>query len=163
MQDFTLCMDQGMRELTTHGAFLTVSANGVTNTMTISWGFIGFMWGKPHFIVVVRPQRYTKQLLDNGADSFTISIPFNGNMKEEISICGTKSGTDIDKSAVVRFMPGRTTTSPIVDGCGLYYECRISHSQQFDGYLLSEDIRQKHYKGDYHFMYFGEILDCYTA
>ena len=163
MQDFTLCMEQGMRELTTNGAFLTVASKGAINTMTISWGFIGFMWGKPQFITVIRPQRYTKQLLDSGADSFTVSIPFDGNLKEALSICGTKSGRDIDKSAIVSFIPGRSVKSPVVEGCGLYYECRINLSQQLDGTLLPLDIKRQNYKDDYHFMCFGEITDCYTC
>jgi len=163
MQDFTLCMEQGMRELTANGAFLTAAGGGKINTMTISWGFIGFMWGKPQFITVVRPQRYTKQILDSGADSFTISIPFDGNLREALSICGTKSGRDIDKSGIVHFIPGRTVTSPVVDGCGLYYECRRSFSQQIDGLALPPEIISQHYKNDFHFMYFGEITDCYTS
>ena len=163
MQDFTLCMEKGMRELTSNGAFLTVASNQGTSTMTISWGFVGFMWGKPHFITVVRPQRYTKQLLDNGADSFTVSIPFDGSLKDELSLCGTKSGKDFDKGAIVHFVPGRSVKSPVVGGCGLYYECRINLSQQLDGSLLPNEIMRKHYKDDCHFMYFGEITDCYTA
>jgi len=162
MLDFTLCMERGMRELTTHGAFLTTASCGETNTMTISWGFIGFIWGKPYFITVVRPQRYTKKIFDNGSDSFTISIPFDDNLKEALSTCGTKSGRDIDKSAIVRFIPSKTVTSPVVDGCGLYYECRINFSQQLDGNLVPDEIKRLHYKDDYHFMYFGEITDCYT-
>ena len=163
MKDFTLCMEQGMRELTTNGAFLTAAGKGVTNTMTISWGFVGFMWEKPQFITVVRPQRYTKQILDSGADSFTISIPFDGHLREALSVCGAKSGRDIDKGAVVKFLPGKSVSSPVVDECGLYYECRINLSQQFDGALLPSEIARQFYKDDYHFMYFGEIVDCYTS
>ena len=163
MKDFTLRMEQGLRELTANGAFLTVAGKNAANTMTISWGFVGFMWGKPHFITVVRPQRYTKEILDSEADSFTISIPFDGNLKEELAICGTKSGRDIDKGAVVRLIPGRTVASPVVGGCGLYYECRINLSQQLDGSAMPSEIVRRHYKGDYHFMFFGEITDCYTS
>ena len=37
---------------------LTTRVQGV-NTMTISWGYIGFSWNKPYFVAMVRPQRYT--------------------------------------------------------------------------------------------------------
>jgi len=161
MNDFTLQMDKGMRELSTNGAFLTVRGNNGTNTMTISWGFMGFMWNKPHFITVVRPQRYTKQLLDSGADSFTISIPFDGQLREELSVCGTKSGRDMDKGQIVHFAPAKTVASPVVEGCGLYYECVISMAQQFDPRQMPPTVRQW-YKEDYHFMFFGEIKDCYS-
>ena len=161
--DFTLLMDKGMRELSSNGAFLTVMGNAGVNTMTISWGFVGFMWNKPHFITVVRPQRYTKDILDSGADSFTISIPFDGRLKEALSVCGTKSGRDIDKGTVAKFAPAQTVASPVVAECGLYYECKINTSQPLDGNLLMPEIAQKFYKDDFHYMYFGEIVECYTG
>ena len=161
--DFTLLLDKGMQELSSKGAFLTVKGNDGTNTMTISWGFVGFMWHKPHFITVVRPQRYTKDILDSGADSFTISIPFDGHLKEALAVCGTKSGRDIDKSTVVNFTPAKAVASPIVAECGLYYECKINMSQQLDGALLTPEITQKFYDDDYHYMYFGEIVECYVS
>ena len=163
MPDYTLNMERGMRELSTNGAFLTVSDGERTNTMTISWGFIGFMWNKPQFITVVRPQRYTKQVLEGAADSFTISIPFDGKLNEALSICGSRSGRDIDKSAIVHFISSRTVDSPVVEGCGMYYECRINLSQQIDGTLLPQEIIRQYYKDDFHFMYFGEIVDCYSG
>ena len=160
MQDFTLLMDKGMRNLSSKGAFLTVKGNDGVNTMTISWGFVGFMWAKPHFITVVRPQRFTEQIL-RAADSFTVSIPFDGQLKEELAVCGTQSGRDIDKSSVVRFIPAKTVASPVVAGCGLYYECKIDLRQQFDGSCMLPEIARQFYKDDFHFMYFGEITDCY--
>ena len=161
--DFTLQLEKGMQELSSKGAFLTVKGNDGVNTMTISWGFVGFMWNKPQFITVVRPQRYTKQVLDSGADSFTVSIPFDGNLKEQLAVCGTKSGRDIDKSTVVEFVPAKNVASPIVAQCGLYYECKINTSQQLDGNLLLPNIAEKFYKDDFHIMYFGEIVECYTG
>ena len=161
--DFTLQLEKGMRELSSNGAFLTVTGNAGTNTMTISWGFVGFMWAKPHFITVVRPQRHTKDILDSGANSFTVSIPFDGHLKDALGICGTKSGRDIDKSTVVKFTPARTVASPIVAECGLYYECKINLSQPLDGNLLMPEIAKEFYKDDFHFMYFGEIVECYAG
>ena len=163
MLNFTLDMERGMRELSANGAFLTVYNGEKTNTMTISWGFIGFMWNKPQFITVVRPQRYTKQILDSGATSFTISIPYDGHLKEALSVCGQQSGRDIDKGTVVRFIAAKSVSGHIVEGCGLYYECRINLSQQIDGTLLPQEINRQYYNEDFHFMYFGEIVDCYAS
>jgi len=160
MTNFTHNMERGMRELSSTGAFLTVSGGDTTNTMTISWGFIGFMWNKPHFITVVRPQRYTKQVLDSNADSFTISVPFDGKLKEALGICGTQSGRDIDKSKIVNFVPALTVKSPVVEGCDLYYECKINTAQPLDGALLPAHI-QKFYEDDFHCLYMGEIVECY--
>ena len=41
------------------------------NCMTVSWGFLGVMWARPMAIVVVRPQRHTRQFMDQH-DSFTL-------------------------------------------------------------------------------------------
>ena len=161
--DFTLLLEKGMSDLSSNGAFLTVKGGAGVNTMTISWGFVGFMWNKPQFITVVRPQRYTKDILDSGADCFTISIPFDGHLKEALSVCGTKSGRDIDKGTVVKFAPARAVASPIVTECGLYYECKINMSQQLDGKLLIPEIVQQFYNDDFHYLYFGEIVECYAG
>ena len=41
--------------------------------MTVSWGAMGFMWGKPSVTVYIRPQRYTKEFVDT-RDTFTLSF-----------------------------------------------------------------------------------------
>ncbi|MDR1532805.1 MAG: flavin reductase family protein [Clostridiales bacterium] len=167
--DFTYLLEKGLKNLSGAGAFLTAGdgrtqsapAGAGVNTMTISWGFVGFIWAKPHFITVVRPQRYTRTLLDAG-DSFTISVPFDGTLKEELAICGTQSGRDINKAEIVRFIPARSVASPIVAGCGLYYECLKKHAQPIDGELLPKEIKGNFYNEDFHIMYCGEIVECYS-
>ena len=152
-------LEQAMEHFSKTGGFLSVKSGGKTNTMTVGWGFVGFMWNRPYFITVVRPQRYTTELLKT-ADSFTISVPF-GSMLEELKICGSKSGRDIDKSGIVKFMPSKKVESPIVDGCDVYYECKIKYAEKLDGEALPEDVKNTFYKGDFHDVYFGEIVDCY--
>lgn len=157
--DYTYKLDEVMKHLTTTGAFLTSGNREQANPMTISWGFIGVMWGKPHFITVVRPQRYTKEFLDQ-ANSFTISVPF-GCMKEELTVIGTKSGRELDKSQVVKLISAQEVDSPVVAGCQMYYECKIRYVDDFKEEKLPEWIRSSFYKGDYHAIYFGEIVACY--
>ena len=89
-------LEDAMKHLTTRGAFLTVKDDTGVNTMTIAWGYIGYSWNKPFFVAMVRPQRYTFEFLKTAKD-YTISIPFSDDMKEALTICGTKSGKDIDK------------------------------------------------------------------
>ena len=38
-------------------ALLTAGDENGFNTMTVSWGAMGFMWGKPSVTVYIRPQR----------------------------------------------------------------------------------------------------------
>jgi flavin reductase (DIM6/NTAB) family NADH-FMN oxidoreductase RutF len=148
-----------MRHFSTNGAFLTAKSNNSTNTMTISWGFIGYMWYKPCFIAVVRPQRHTNAILKSAAD-FTVSVPFD-TLLTELKTCGTQSGKDIDKSKIVTFLPAKTTASPIVDGCQAYFECKINYTDKFDPSGMPKEIIEKIYKDDYHEIYMGEIVEAY--
>jgi flavin reductase (DIM6/NTAB) family NADH-FMN oxidoreductase RutF len=148
-----------MKHFVDKGGFLTAKCGDEVNTMTISWGFIGQMWYKPCFIAVVRPQRHTRAIMDKAAD-FTVSIPF-GTMKNELTICGTQSGRDIDKSQVVSFIPAKSTVSPVVGGCHAYFECKINYTDQFDPTDMPKEIIEKVYKDDYHFVYMGEIVEAY--
>lgn len=150
---------RAMQNLSTTGAFLTVRDNsGRVNTMTISWGYVGFSWNKPHFLTLVRPQRFTHELIEN-ADSFTISIPYDGKLKDALAVCGTKSGRDTDKAALagIRFVDAQKVDSPVVDGCDMYYECKITYTDALEVEKLALGA-SAHYNGDRHDLYFGEIV-----
>lgn len=150
-----------MQHLSNKGAFLTVSDGKITNTMTIAWGYIGFMWAKPCFTTLVRPQRYTFEALKK-ANSFTVSVPF-GTMLEELEICGTKSGRDIDKSKVVSFSPSIAVESPIVAGCDAYYECKIIYRDALKAELMPAEVTKQMYTDDFHHLYYGEIVASYKG
>lgn len=157
--DFTKNLEQTIKALP-KGAFLTCKSSDIVNTMTIGWGFIGVMWNKPYFVVMVRPSRYTFKLLENTLN-FTVSIPYE-TMKEELKICGSKSGTEINKGEIVNFIPARKVASPIVDGCNMYYECTVSYKQQLDKNNIPDNILNSQYQDlQHHYIYFGEIVDCY--
>lgn len=161
--DFISGMEKGMESLHTKGAFLTVKDNETVNTMTISWGSIGFMWQKPIFIAMVRKSRYTHGLIEN-ADSFTISIPYGTEMKSSLAVCGTKSGKDVDKASAagISYVPANAVSSPIVDKCNMYYECKIVYKQLMDKNLLLPEIQKSMYgDDDYHTLCYGEIVACY--
>ncbi len=145
------------------GAFLTVKDQDRLNTMIIGWGNVSFIWQKPIFLVMVRYSRHTYQLLEN-AKEFTVSIPINKDLRKAIAFCGTKSGRDYDKFKECNLTaePGKVVDTPIIGECDLHYECRVVYQQAMEPALISEDIRKKMYaEGDYHVMYFGEIVACY--
>jgi flavin reductase (DIM6/NTAB) family NADH-FMN oxidoreductase RutF len=161
--NYTLNLEKGMKFLHTEGAFLTVKSGDKTNTMTISWGNVGFEWGRPIFTVLVRKSRYTHEFIEQNGE-FTVSIPFDKKMKKALAICGTKSGRDIDKEkdGNVKFVDGKSVTVPIVNGCNLYYECKVVYKQDMNPELLDEEIKKGSYaEGDYHTIYYGEIVNIY--
>lgn len=162
--NFTQNIAKTTEYLYKQGAFLTVKdKNNRVNTMTIGWGSIGYMWGKPVFIIMVRKSRYTFEFIEN-ADSFTVSVPYGDKMKKALSICGSKSGREIDKgeAADISFIASNSVASPVVAGCNMYYDCKIVYKNDMDKKLLLPEINKGCYKDDnYHTIYYGEIVDCY--
>ena len=56
------------------------------NTMTASWGGMGVLWNKNVITTYIRPQRYTKEFVDNH-DTFTISF-YSSQYKEALRLFG---------------------------------------------------------------------------
>ena len=52
---------------------ITAGTKEKINTMTASWGSLGVMWGKNVAFTFIRPQRYTKEFID---DNNTFSLCF---------------------------------------------------------------------------------------
>jgi flavin reductase (DIM6/NTAB) family NADH-FMN oxidoreductase RutF len=148
-------------EILSRGAFLTAGSATKYNTMTIGWGTIGFMWGKPIFTVMVRPSRYTFAFLESTGE-FTVSLPLGG-MQAALNICGTQSGRDTDKLAVagLKLAASQKAAPPVVAGCGLYYECKVVYKQAMLPAAAGQVKNQWYPEGNYHTLYYGEIVAAY--
>lgn len=156
-------LEVALDNLTSRGAFFTTSNGDVSNTMTISWGFVGFSWKKPVFIALIRPQRYTYEIMQN-ADSFTISIPYTDDFKNALAICGSKSGRDINKEseANIKFVDSKSVISPVIENCNKYYECKIVNIEKFTDSNFKQQILKECYPlDDLHYVYYGEIVNSY--
>ncbi|NLY55885.1 MAG: flavin reductase family protein [Firmicutes bacterium] len=160
--DYTERMSEAITALAQSGAFLTVAANGKVNTMTIGWGTIGYIWGRPIMMVLVRPSRYTFGLL-KAAGEFTVSIPLSG-LAEELKVCGSKSGRTLDKLALTGLatVKGQTVSAPVIADCDLYYECKVVYQTQLDPTMLADTCQKWYPQDDYHTLFFGEITACYA-
>lgn len=152
-----------MQVLTSRGLFLTSAADGKANTMIIGWGLIGSVWGRPIWTVLVRPSRYTYQLIEQTGD-FTISVP-GADLEKACKLCGSVSGRDRDKlaEADLRAVPARNVKSPTIDGCLVHYECRVLHTNDIQpGTLVQPIITGAYRSGDFHRVYWGEIVATYA-
>ncbi len=157
-------MPQTAQHLAQGGVFLNVGGEK-PNTMTIGWGWMGPSWGKEIFITMVRPQRYTHDLLMS-AGEFTVSVPTVSALRKELAFAGTKSGRDVNKfeGHGLTAIPAQHVNAPIIAECGLHFECRTVLTQPMDGSRLNEDILRSCYPDhDYHTLFFGEIVDCYLT
>lgn len=83
----------------TEWMLVTAGTPAAFNTMTASWGGLGWLWNKPVAFVFIRPERYTYRFIEQ---SDTLSLSFLGTDPEARrvhQICGHKSGRDTDKVA----------------------------------------------------------------
>lgn len=146
------------------GAFLTVLADDEVNTMTIGWATIGFIWQKEVFMIAVRDSRHTFKLLEK-TDNFTVTIPADTSFDKAVMFCGTKSGRDCDKfkECDLKEKKAHHVESPIIDIPGIHYECKIIYKSAMDSTFLDKDLEKLYPKKDYHTLYFGEILACYST
>lgn len=76
-------------------ALLTAGDAEDFNMMTISWGGLGTIWGKPVATTYVRTSRYTHEYMDKNA-YFTISF-FPEEYRKVLGVLGAKSGRNMDK------------------------------------------------------------------
>ncbi len=147
------------------GVFITVKGKDTVNTMTIAWGHIGVIWGKPMFIAYVRYSRFTYDVLLQAKD-YTINVPVEQDLREALKIAGTESGRDIDKfkKAGLTLVSGRKVESPIIKECKLNYECAKVYQQTMEPALIDQTITERYYPNhDTHIMFFGEIVDAYMS
>lgn len=142
------------------GALLvSLDEDGRPNPMTIGWAQVGIIWGRKIMSVMVRPSRYTYHCLELTQD-FTVCAPYLSQAKA-VAFCGSKSGRDFDKFAAcdLTAQPSETVKSPGIAECGLIYECRVvNHADFVPEHLLPQVNEDCYSSGDYHRIYFGEIM-----
>lgn len=128
------------------------------NTMTASWGALGYMWNKNVSILFVRPQRYTMEFLDK-EDYYTLCF-FESEYKKALSFCGAHSGRDCDKFQETGLTPVFSEKAPYLEQAKLVLVCRKMSCQRMEpGSLIDPTIDNTWYEEkDYHNFMIGEIV-----
>ena len=129
------------------------------NTMTIAWGSMGIMWAKPIFVVVVRPQRYTKEFIDNN-EMFAVSF-YPEKYRKALQLLGTKSGRDCDKIAESALTPFYLDNTVAFEEAHTVFICKKLHGgQQLNpADFVDKSIDTAIYPDkDYHYYYTGEVV-----
>lgn len=131
------------------------------NTMTISWGGLGTIWGRPVATVYIRTSRYTHEFVDAN-EYFTISF-YPEEYKKVLGILGSKSGRDIDKMHSSGLTPRFLDKGITFEEAGLTIICRKLFKQQLAVENIPEDIAADYYKKDApHDMYIAEVVEIRT-
>jgi flavin reductase (DIM6/NTAB) family NADH-FMN oxidoreductase RutF len=161
---YTEYFAQTIQRMDEEGLLLvTTSTDGKPNVMTIGWGTIGSIWARPIFVVLVRPSRHSYSLLEQVSD-FTVNV-LPRELAKAAGICGSVSGQEHDKfqEAQLTPIPSREIRSPILRECVVHYECRTVERVDIAPDALVQSLREQFYKkGDFHRLYFGEIVASYA-
>lgn len=137
--------------------------DGSVNTMTASWGGLGILWGKPVAFVFIRPQRYTKEFVDE-ADTLSLSF-FGPEKRDMLSYMGKVSGRQenkIEKQGLhVQFTKEGT---PYFAESRLTIVGKKAYVQPIDpqGFTDPQTIAQWYPNRDFHTMYVVELQHIYA-
>lgn len=141
-------------------ALLTAGSKDKANTMTISWGGVGVLWGKNVAFVFVRDSRYTKELIDKN-EFFSLSF-LSEKYRDALNYCGSHSGRDEEDKISAA---GLTLTSrhsiPFIDEGNMVLLCEKMSATRLteDSFLMPEIAKKWYTDHDMHTMYIAEIID----
>ncbi len=139
---------------------LLLSGSGIEmcNTMTISWGTFGIMWGKPVVMVMVRPTRHTWNFISEATDFSVNWLP--DEMKSALRFCGSNSGRDADKfgECGLTRVKAQSIESPIIAESIMTLECRIIYRENLKPEkIVDQSIINFYAANDYHELFYGEL------
>lgn len=141
---------------------ITAGDNQKVNTMTASWGGVGVLWGQNVVTAYIRPQRYTKEFVDE-QDCFSLSF-FSGQYQKELSVLGTVSGRDQGKINQVHFHTTYLDNVPTFEEASYVfivekiYEDTIKPEQ-----FINHSLDERWYPNkDYHTIYIAKIKAVYV-
>lgn len=136
---------------------ITAETNNKANTMTASWGGFGIMWNKNVAYIVLRPQRYTKEFIDN-SDTYSLCF-FDSKYKKQLSYLGTVSGRDEDKISKSNFTLSHFDSTPYFEEAEITIICKKLFAQEFtpDSFINKELIEKNYPNNDFHTLYIAEV------
>ena len=141
---------------------ITAKKGEKTNMMTASWGGVGILWNKPVATIYVRPQRYTKEFIDN-EEYFSLCV-LPEEYRQILNYCGTKSGRDEDKIAETKLTVDESEKAPIFKESRLVLICKKLYAQDLtEQSFIDKSLVEKNYQAkDFHTMYIAEIEKILT-
>ena len=127
------------------------------NSMTISWGSMGTIWGKPMITVFIRPHRYTYEFL-NSNDYFTVSF-YDKKYKKALGIMGSKSGKDFDKVQLTGLTPKFLENGITYEEATETYVCKKIYMKEMDKSKFTEKFGDMYKDEPAHYVIFGELVN----
>lgn len=127
------------------------------NSMTASWGGMGFLWNKNVAFTFIRPERYTYEFAERN-DTFSISF-FDEGYREQLYIMGNASGRDTDKVKECKFTPAFYDNCPYYEEASLVLICKKIYFDDIKLANMTELGKTVYSNGaGIHRMYIAEIV-----
>lgn len=136
---------------------VTAGTKDEFNTMTVSWGAVGELWGQDMATIYIRPQRHTVKFLEK-EDYFTITF-FEKDYHNALAFCGSKSGRDVNKIAETGLTPAFDENAPYFEEAKIVLVCKKVAKGEFKPeQMIDKSIISTQYPAnDYHYIYYGAI------
>ena len=140
------------------GCVALVENKEKANPITIAWGGLGVLWGKPMCSIFIHKSRYSKGIADD-SPYFSVCCFAKEYKPIAIDYFGSASGRNEDKIAKSGFTLLHDEGVPYFKEAELVILCKKMGQTDFDKDKISEDKIKKWYEKDgVHTIYFGEIV-----
>lgn len=165
-KDLSVLAEENVFELIGKEWMLVTAGTSVDcNTMTASWGGIGWLWNRPVAFVFIRPERYTHDFIERYG---RLTLSFYGEeYRKALQLCGSKSGRDVNKvaatgltlhalqSGAVTFAEARMTLD-----CHKLFKVNMQNCNFIDKEILAKWYNEQP-GGSLHDIYIVEIDDVF--
>ena len=132
------------------------------NSMTVSWGTVGYLWNKPVVIVFVSKDRYSKKLMDDNQYFTLTGFPKTKECRRALEYIGSHSQADDPDKTVHAGLTVEFTTlgNPVFSEGNLAIECKKIYSDEFETDKMPKELMESLYAGmGMHSFYIGEIVN----
>ncbi len=139
---------------------ITAQSETSVNTMTASWGGLGYIWNKNAAYIVVRKSRFTKGFIDE-SQMFSLSFFDTSKYRKMLNYMGTISGRDEAKIEKAGLTVAYADGIPYFEEASKVLICKVMCRQTIEpsSFILEELDHQFYSNEDYHDLYIGEIVE----
>ncbi len=141
------------------GKFLVTSAlKDKVNSTTVSYGGVGQLWGKRVVFFLVRGDRLIREYMDASGE-FSLSFVNTSEFRGALKYMELVSGRDEDKITNARLTVNYNDGIPFIDEADNVITAKVLFAQECkeESFVEKEIIDEFYKKGEYHYMYIGEI------
>ncbi|MDR1897512.1 MAG: flavin reductase [Prevotellaceae bacterium] len=155
---------QPLRLISDTWMLITAGAENSFNSMTASWGGLGYLWQRPVAFVFIRPQRYTLEFVER-EPVLTLSF-LDRKYRNALNIMGTKSGRNTDKVKESGLTPVATPSGSVAFSESRYiFECKKLYAENLkpEKFIETSIVPNIYPLNDFHKMFIVEITQGWKS